>query len=90
VDDLYESYIDKESGNSKYVRKINEGGYVKTKRVFLINQTIVFWLKIIKIETKNFVTPKNTQDILSAFYYLRNYPNIDKISPGSLLPSICL
>jgi hypothetical protein len=27
-------------------------------------------------------------------YYLRsitcNYPNIDKISPGSLLPSICL
>jgi hypothetical protein len=39
---------------------------------------------------KTFVTPKNTQDILSAFYYLRNYPNIDKISPGSLLPSICL
>jgi hypothetical protein len=36
VDDLYESY-DKESGNPlKYVRKINEGGYVK-KRV-LINQ----------------------------------------------------
>jgi hypothetical protein len=35
VDDLYESYIDKESGNPlKYVRKINEGGYVKTKRVF--------------------------------------------------------
>jgi hypothetical protein len=39
VDDLYESYIDKESGNPlKYVRKINEGGYVKTKRVFLINR----------------------------------------------------
>jgi hypothetical protein len=27
-------------------------------RGFLINQTIVFWLKIIKIETKTFVTPK--------------------------------
>jgi hypothetical protein len=26
--------------------------------------------------------PKNTQDILSAFYYLRNYPTIDKINPG--------
>jgi hypothetical protein len=25
---------------------------------------------------------KNTQDILSAFYYLRNYPTIDKINPG--------
>jgi hypothetical protein len=33
VDDLYESYIDKESGNPN-VRKINEGGYVKTKKVF--------------------------------------------------------
>jgi hypothetical protein len=32
VDDLYESYIDKET--LKYVRKINEGGYVKTKRFF--------------------------------------------------------
>jgi hypothetical protein len=31
---------------------------------------------------KTFVVPKNTQDILSAFYYLRNYPNIDKINPG--------
>jgi hypothetical protein len=53
-----------ESGNPlKYVRKINEGGYVKTKRV-LINQTIVFWLKIIKIETKNFVTPKYSRYII--------------------------
>ena len=31
---------------------------------------------------KTFVVPKNTQDLLSAFYYLRNYPNIDKINPG--------
>jgi hypothetical protein len=35
VDDLYESYIDKESGNPlKYVRKINEGGYVKPRGFF--------------------------------------------------------
>jgi hypothetical protein len=35
VDDLYESYIDKESGNPlKYVRKINEGGYVKNQEGF--------------------------------------------------------
>ena len=31
---------------------------------------------------KTFVTPRNTQDILSSFYYLRNYPGIDKIKPG--------
>jgi hypothetical protein len=33
---------------------------------------------------KAFVIPKNTQDILSAFYYLRNYP-IDKINPGEVI-----
>jgi hypothetical protein len=77
------------SGNPlKYVRKIKR--IYKNQEGFLINQTIVFWLKIIKQKRKTFVTQKNTQDILSAFYYLRNYPNIDKISPGSLLPSICL
>jgi hypothetical protein len=75
VDDLYKLYR-YESKSLKYVRKINEGGYVKTKRV-LINQTIVFWLKIIKIETKNFCYSEKYQDI-SAFYYLRNYPNIIK------------
>jgi hypothetical protein len=47
-------------------------------------------VKDYKKKRKNFCYSKNTQDILSAFYYLRNYPNIDKISPGSLLPSICL
>jgi hypothetical protein len=31
---------------------------------------------------KTFVIPKNTQDIMSAFYYLRNFPSIDKIKPG--------
>jgi hypothetical protein len=31
---------------------------------------------------KTFSIPKNTQDILSAFYYLRNFSNIDKIKPG--------
>jgi hypothetical protein len=31
---------------------------------------------------KTFVTPNNTQDIVSAFYYLRNYPAIDKLKVG--------
>jgi hypothetical protein len=36
---------------------------------------------IIKNNTeKAFVIPRNTQDM--AFYYLRNYPTIDKINPG--------
>jgi hypothetical protein len=36
----------------------------------------------VKISQVSFVILKNTQDILSAFYYLRNYPTIDNINPG--------
>ena len=84
VDDLYESYIDKESGNPlQYVRKINEGGYIKSQEGFFNQSANNVLVKDYKNRNeKTFVTPKNTQDILSAFYYLRNYPNIDKINPG--------
>ncbi|MEZ7505705.1 DUF3108 domain-containing protein [Flavobacterium sp. Arc2] len=84
VDDLYESYIDKESGNPlQYVRKINEGGYTKNQEGFFNQSANTVLVKDYKNRNeKTFVTPKNTQDILSAFYYLRNYPNIDKINPG--------
>jgi hypothetical protein len=37
---------------------------LKPRGFFLINQTIVFWLKIIKIETKNFCYSK----ILKIYY----------------------
>jgi len=37
VDDNYESYFDKLTGKPfQYVRKIDEGGYTKTKKDFLI------------------------------------------------------
>jgi hypothetical protein len=84
VDDLYESYIDKESGNPlQYVRKINEGGYIKNQEGFFNQSSNSVLVKDYKKKNeKTFVTPNNTQDILSSFYYLRNYPNIDKINPG--------
>jgi hypothetical protein len=84
VEDLYESYIDKETGNPyKYVRKINEGGYTKNQEGFFNPSENKVTVKDYKHKSeKTFVVPKNAQDILSAFYYLRNYPNIDKINPG--------
>jgi hypothetical protein len=84
VDDLYESYIDKETESPyHFVRKINEGGYTKNQEGFFNQSANRILVKDYKNKNeKTFVIPKNTQDILSTFYYLRNYPNIDKIKPG--------
>jgi hypothetical protein len=84
VDDLYESYIDKETRNPyQFVRKIDEGGYTKNQEGFFnqsVNKVVV---KDYKHKTeKTLYVPKNTQDILSTFYYLRNHPNIDKLKIG--------
>lgn len=84
VDDLYESYIDKETSNPyQFVRKINEGGYTKNQEGFFNQSTNRVLVKDYKNKKEKTVTiPKNTQDILSTFYYLRNYPGIDKLKIG--------
>lgn len=87
VDDLYESYIDKETRNPyQFVRKIDEGGYTKNQEGFFNPSTNKIVVKDYKHKTeKTFVIPKNTQDIISTFYYLRNHPNIDKIKQGETI-----
>lgn len=84
VDDLYETYIDKETRNPyQFVRKINEGGYTKNQEGFINQNANKVTVKDYKNKTeKTFSIPKNTQDILSTFYYLRNHPNIDKLNVG--------
>ncbi|MGO4905412.1 DUF3108 domain-containing protein [Flavobacterium sp. W20_MBD1_R3] len=84
VDDLYESYIDKETGNPyQFVRKIDEGGYTKNQEGFFNQATNRVVVKDYKHKTEKILyIPKNTQDILSAFYYLRNYPSIDELKIG--------
>jgi len=87
VDDLYESYIDKETRNPyQFVRKIDEGGYTKNQEGFFNQSENKILVKDYKNKTeKTLDIPKNTQDIMSSFYYLRNYPNIDKIKPGEFV-----
>jgi hypothetical protein len=84
VEDVYESYIDKVTRNPyRFVRKINEGGYTKNQEGFFNQKTNKVLVKDYKHKTeKTFDFPKNAQDILSSFYYLRNYPNVNKIKPG--------
>ena len=84
VDDNYESYFDKETGNPyQFVRKIDEGGYSKNQEGFFNQATNRILVKDYKHKSENtFLIPENTQDIMSTFYYLRNYPTIDKLKVG--------
>lgn len=87
VNDTYESYIDKETGNPyQFVRKIDEGGYIKNQEGFFNQEQNNILVKDYKHNTeKTFKVSKNTQDILSSFYYLRNYPNIEKMKIGEFV-----
>ena len=87
VDDLYESYIDEKTFVPyQFLRKINEGGYTKNQEGYFTPQQNKIIVKDYKHKTeKTFTIPKNTQDILSAFYYLRNFATIDDIKPGEYI-----
>ncbi|PWA04287.1 DUF3108 domain-containing protein [Flavobacterium psychrotolerans] len=84
VDDLYESYFDKETGSPyQFVRKIDEGGYTKNQEGFFSVSPNKVLVNDYKNKSENsYLIPENTQDIMSAFYYLRNYPTIDKLKVG--------
>lgn len=84
VVDNYESYFDKETGEPyQYVRQINEGGYIKNEEGFFDDAKKSILVKDYKKKTeKTYNVPDKVQDILSTFYYLRNYPTIDKLKVG--------
>ncbi len=84
VDDLYESYFDKETGLPySFVRKINEGGYTKNQEGFFNQGADRILLKDYKKKNeKTYAVPNNTMDVVAAFYYLRNHPSIDNLRAG--------
>lgn len=79
VDDLYETYIDKATNKpSKFVRKISEGGYTRDQVITFNHKDKTAKIndrKAQKVSYKEF--SGNVQDLLSAFYYLRNYDTDD-------------
>lgn len=84
VDDNYESYFDKETGNPyQFVRKIDEGGYKKNQEGFFNLASNKIFVKDYENKSENtYLVSENTQDMVSAFYYLRNHPTIDKLKVG--------
>ena len=81
VEDYYESYFDEETGLPyKFIRNINEGGYTKNieidfnhkEKTAIVNNKKIG--EVSELEIKNGV-----QDLISSFYYLRNFYPIDEI-----------
>lgn len=74
VDDVYESYFGKAKGRPyKFVRNINEGGYTKNIEInFDYNESKAVLNDKKNKKKQDFKINDNIQDLVSAFYHLRN------------------
>ncbi|MGB3452267.1 MAG: DUF3108 domain-containing protein [Moheibacter sp.] len=86
VDDRYDTYVDASTGlPTKFIRNIDEGGYKRYQVMTFDHRS-----KIAKVDDrlKNTVTyfnfEQNVQDLISAFYYLRNY-NTDRLKTNDFM-----
>ena len=72
VKDNYESYINKKTGfPTKAIRQIKEGGFEKNVELRFEKDSVLTIDHKKNKEVK--VAAKNVQDMISAFYYLRNH-----------------
>lgn len=84
VRDIYESYIDISTGlPSFYIRNISEGGYRRHyETTFNHDKNNLVLYNKLKKESRTFNTIEGIQDMLSAFYHLRNMEH-SKLKVGS-------
>ena len=84
VDDTYESYFDKKDGRPyKFIRKIDEGGYTKDIEVNFDHNKDIAVLNDKKKDKKfNFTIQEGIQDLVSAFYFLRNNYKVEELVEG--------
>lgn len=84
VDDTYESYFGKEDGKPyKFIRKIDEGGYKKDLEINFDHKKKKAVLNDKKNKKKtSFELQDSIQDLISAFYYLRNNYDADSLEVG--------
>lgn len=87
VKDHYESHFDKKTGLPyKFVRNINEGGYTKNRIVeFDHTQNKAFVNDIKEKSTASIKIEKDIQDLVSAYYYLRNNYQTDSLKKGDVV-----
>lgn len=84
VEDYYQSYIDKEKDVPyRFIRKIDEGGYTKDIQIDFDHDTNLALVNNKEKNTQDYVSfSENAQDMVSAFYYLRNHVDTSTIQEG--------
>jgi hypothetical protein len=87
VKDRYESYFDKETGVPyKFIRKIDEGGHTKDIEIAFNHDKKEAFVENKKHKTKKTIsTAQDVQDMVSAFYYLRNNYDTNNIRVGDVV-----
>jgi len=87
VKDRYESYFDKSTGLPyKSIRQIDEGGHTKDIEINFDHANNKALVTNKKHNTeKMYTTEKEVQDMVSAFYYLRNNYNTEAITEGDIV-----
>ena len=87
VEDHYESHFDKQTGQPyKFVRNIDEGGYIKNRIVDFDHLQKKALINDLKENTYSTVDiEQDIQDLVSAYYYLRNNYNTETIQEGSVV-----
>jgi hypothetical protein len=73
VDDVYESYFDKDTIKPYlFKRKIDEGGYKKYRITNFDYNAHIAYVQDFKNQSDTTIVFSKVQDMLSSFYYLRN------------------
>ena len=87
VKDRYESYFDKKTGLPyKFIRQIDEGGHTKDIEIEFDHPNNKANVKNNKHNTlETYATDKDIQDMVSAFYYLRNNYDTKNIKEGDIV-----
>ncbi len=87
VDDTYESYFSKKDEKPlKFIRKIDEGGYTKDLEIHFDHNNRNATVHNKKENTqKKISTTNDIQDLLSAFYYLRNNYDAKDLKKGKYI-----
>tara|TARA_B100000900_G_scaffold204403_1_gene173322 strand:- start:1376 stop:2143 length:768 start_codon:yes stop_codon:yes gene_type:complete len=77
VIDRYESYFDKYTNlPEKFIRKIDEGGYTKDLEILFNQKNKKATVNDFKRNsTEDFTIIENSQDMVSVFYFMRNFFN---------------